>query len=372
MANEHARFMNNNFISTITTTGDEAGYPATNLLDTMRSRYWKPSIDGYFVIETGVNDRFPYTISGSPVHSTLAGGTYTGPELVTMFNGIVGDFDLSYSTTTHRFSITHLNGDVETFRGSATTRSVADTIGFNDSDIEFNGAVSFEAPQIRNHTYNAIKIDLIKSENPTFLGAIWPINEASGLSENAVIELRANNVDDMENADLVVSLEVSENGLFNFMDLAKADNDYRYWELRIDDKANFNYYSDFRLSYLYLGDHFAFSTTNIAQGFNMELVDPTIRQDSEGGQAYYLLKNKYWKFDALQTQLIQKADRDEFQQLFFDLGIATPFFISIDPSTSLTNKLDDLTKFATIDQSPKFSHVFLEYFNMSFSMREVV
>lgn len=229
-------------------------------------------------------------------------------------------------------------------------------------------------PSAGVQTFEYLNFDLGLPMNPTFFGAVWDINEASGLSENAVVTLRASNVvEDFESAPFIQTLTVHENGLFQFLDLGGVtDNQYRYWQLRIEDNANFDFYNKFRLGYVYLGDHFTFTNTNVAQGFQMTVEDPSVRQQSEGGQLYFQTKEKYTRFSSMQTQLLRKNERDEFQQLFFDLGVSTPFFISIDPAASISNDLADLTKFAIIDGSPQFTHVFLEYFNMSFSMREVV
>ena len=58
------------------------------------------------------------------------------------------------------------------------------------------------------------------------------------------------------------------------------------------------------------------------------------------------------------------------EQLFFDYGTFTPFFISIDPELCISNDLYDLTKYVTFQDSPTFVHIKGELFSMSISFRE--
>jgi len=371
-----ARFMNNNVAcaiqSTITASSETSGFGVSNLKDVRRTKVWKAA--GNFEIYSTNNTI--YIDDGSPINGTIPSGSYNGTTLATavalVLNTISTGWTVSYNTTTYLFSINHATATVQF---SLTTDSIWNTLGYTGIlDVIPNGT-AYASNEIRIHNFEYIDIDLNTSAFAIgFLGFIGSVGDTLSISKNAVVKILADNVpitfDIVQPVD--ITLTYDDRGYLQFFD-AIADTNYRYWRILIQDETNGNGPTSVSMGYLYLGTYITFVTTNIARGFDKELIDPSSIQETNTGRRFFNKRNIYNALNNLQIQLPCRAERLEFEQFVYDFGLAEPFFISLDPGTNISDALSELTYLVNFSSLPNFGHRFVDLYDIQpFSVREVV
>ena len=367
--NKNIRFMNNQFASIVNTTfsSEQATFPSSNVLNDRRSKLWSPN--GSFIIDDG-NKRI--YIDGSP--GTITKGTYTGStlaaELETQFNAISSGWTVAYNSTNCRFELT--NAGSRTLNFTTTTDAVWDDIGFlTNSNVSTPGTVSSDEPRV--HTEEFIKVDLGVALEPTFVGLVGPIDEAFSLSNEATVTIQANNVDEFDSPQLSIVATKTAGGILEFIDSDTEDRIFRFWKIKIEDRKNTQSSTDgFKFGYFYLGDYKTFTTTNVTRGFSKEIQDPSIRFTSESGQDFFQEKIKYYTYNSASIEVMKGQEREEMEQMFYDFGITQSFFVAIDPLNGISLSNDENTKLVRFETKPTFTHVFLDYYNFAFSLKEVI
>lgn len=368
MTDKKIRFMNNNFIERVFTySSQQTSFPATNVFNTSRSRVWKPA--GNFEI-TDTNNKI-YINDGSNKTITLTNGSYTYATLAThvqtQLNASSSNWTVTYAnTTTFKFTINRTSGTA-VLRKSQTTNAAWDTLGFTGtSDIM---APPFLADEQRNHTSEWIKCDLGVPQQATFCGIISGIDEIFTLSSTAIVKCQANNIDYWVSPPVDITIPI---GQFSAMKMLDDENTstYRFWKVEIIDRINALGPEGLRLAYIYVGDHTTVTLTNMATGFTKELTDPSNTLQSENGALFVERRPRYMTITNSSIQLLAGSERNELEQLFYDLGAREPFFVSIDPSVVVTQSLEELTRFMVMTKSPYLEHVLRDYYNVNFEMRE--
>ncbi len=362
------RFMANNFLEREFTFSSElSSFPASNAINTSRSKVWKPA--GNFEITTSNNKL--YINDGTNKTITLTVGSYTYATLAThiqtQLNASSSNWTCTYdNVSTFKFTIDRSAG-TEVLRKSQTTDAVWSTLGYTgNTDIS---TAPFIADEQRNHTSEWVKCDVGVPQQATFASIISGIDTIFTLSETATVKLQANNIDYWFNPPVDITIPVTSLGVFQFLDDANEDA-YRFWRFEIIDQLNYLGPEGLELAYIYIGDHVTMTATNIARGFSQSLIDPSVQLQSENGALFYEIKPRYLTLSNCTIQLLSGAEQRELQQLFYDLGVRTPFFISIDPDTEVSLNLEELTKFVVMTRAPVFEHVFRNYYNINFEMRE--
>lgn len=360
------RFMNNNYLErSFTYSSQLAGFPATNAANTSRSKIWKPA--GNFEITTANN--FLYINDGSNKMVTLTSGSYLfntlATHIQTQLNLASSNWTVTYNVPTGKFTIAHTGS--ATLRITQTTSAVWDTIGFTGT-TDLTGT-SFLADAQRNHTSEWIQCDLGVPQLATFSALLSGIDEIFTLSETATVKLRANNIDYWVSPPVDIVIPVTDLGCFYFFDDLVIDS-YRFWRIEIIDRGNYNGPEGIEIAYGYIGDHTTITTSNIASGFRQELTDPSVGMQSERGALFVEIKPRYLTIASCNIQLLSDDEQREMQQLFYDLGVRNPFLVSIDPSTEISEKLEELTRFVIMTNSPSLDHIFRSYYNINFQMRE--
>lgn len=365
------RFMHNNFLDldhvTVSASSEQIGFEVSNLYNTSRTIKWKS--DNHFEINSG-NNLF-YLGGVSPVIAPITSGSYNGTtlaaEIETQLNGFSSGWTVTYSTSTYLFSITHPTATIEF---SKQTNSIWDTIGFTGTtDIVMNGLL--DADEIRIHSVEYIDLDFGTSTFGTeFVGFIGPLAESISISANAVVKLQFDNIPislDMTPAFEEI-LTHDDRGYLHFTAEAQF---YRYCRILIEDRTNS--VGSISMGYLYVGDYISFTSTNIARGFSKSLTDPSTIQATPSGRRYFNKRTPYNNLNNLQIQLPKRDERLTFEQFVYDHGLAEPFFISLDPQTSISNALSELTFFVNFSALPNLGHRFVDYYDIQpFSVREVV
>jgi hypothetical protein len=358
VTNKHARFCFNNAVESggFETSSAQSAYPASNLVSGIRGKVWKAN--GLFAITASNNQVY---INGSTF--TVAVGNYTAATLITAFNSATSQ-TLSRNSE-GRFVITL--GSSGTLNLSTTTDAIWATLGFLTS-TDLSGTV-FTANERRYNNGEWIKVDYSIPQAVTF-AAMIPPNESVFSCTTGTLRLQANNVDDWTNPPLNVAMEVSSKGAFAANDIPDdpAELAYRYWRIYIEDVRN----PEISASVVYIGDSVIPQFTNVATGFNINLNDPSTRLYSESGQLYVERRPRLATLDSCSVQFLKGEDLANMKQLFYDLGTGRPFFICIDPKTQVSPTLSDLAFYVQVEDGAQFSHVLASYYNLSFSLREVI
>lgn len=365
---KNARFMANTFLDRGFTYSSQysTSFPATNAYDTSRSKVWKTG--GNFEITSSNNTI--YINDGSNKTVTLTAGSYTYSTLAshiqTQLNASSSNWTCTYSTTTYKFTIARSSGTA-VLRETQTTNAAWDTLGYlQGADIT---GTPFVADEQRNHTSEWLKCDCGIPQIATFVALMGPVDEVFSLSQFATVTLEANNVDSWTSPAVSVSIPVE-----NWSAMKVLDDDittaYRYYRIKIVDRLNPLGPEGLQIGYAYVGDHQTMTNTNIATGFTKILQDASISQTSESGALFFEVRPRFRELSSCEIQLLNGTEYDEIEQLFYDVGIRTPFILSVDPGVEVSRKLEDMTNLMIMTRPPELTHVIRDYYTISFDMRE--
>lgn len=363
------RFMANNFLETNFTYSSQksASFPASNAYNTSRSRVWKTG--GHF--EVTASNKEIYINDGSDKTVSLTVGTYTYATLAshiqTQLNASSSNWTCTYnSSTTFKFTINRTSGTA-VLRQAVTTNAAWDMLGYT---LGTNAAVApFVADEQRNHTYEWIKCYNPVAQLPTFVALMGTVDEAFCLSSEATVKLQANNLDTWTAPALDISVAVEDLAAMKVLDSAVTTS-YNYYRLLITDRRNALGPEGLTFGYAYIGDHVSMTSTNLATGFVKKLVDPSVLSSSENGALFFEERPRYLEISNSEIQLLNGTDADDIEQLFYDVGIRTPFLFSVDPDEEISRNLSDLTRLMIMSSSPQLTHVIRDYYNVNFEMRE--
>jgi hypothetical protein len=355
----------------ITYSSALAAFPGANSINKFRSKVWKPS--GNFVITANSNDKI-YINDGADKTVTISAGSYTpstlASEVQTQLNASSSGWTFDYNNTAGEFKFRFAHGSSHTLRFSQTSNAAWDDLGFVLS-VDETISTERKADEQRNHMYESVVYDLGYNASIDFFGVISPLDEEFSISDQATIKIQGNNLNDFTSPPLDITLTRTSSGVYWFGDDV-ADTGYRFWRFYFEDKYNTNGNEGFSISYIYLGDYTTLTATNIQIGFDKTIVDPSLRTESEAGAIYFDRKTKFARFQNGLIALLDTSARDTLEQLFFDFGTTTPFFISLDPRNCISSTLPDLTKYVVFEDAPVFTHIKAQYFNMSLAFREVL
>lgn len=372
------RFMNNNFAEITTNailySSQLASFPASNVVNKTRTKVWKPS--GHFEIIADSNDKL-YINDGANKTVTITAGAYTTPDALatqiqTDLNAASSNWTVTYdgvATPTYRFTIS--NTSSVTLRLTQTTNAIWDTLGYVGTADEVG--TSFDADAPRNHTSEYLRLDFGYQAPMEFFAFISPLDEIFSLTQNATLNLKADNIDDATNwltPALDITLTPTELGVYKFFD--EVTSGYRYWRIEIVDKENPIGPNGFNFGHLYLGDYITLTERNVGTGFTKNIEDPSSSISSESGNLFFDKKMKYHTFSNLSMQFLPRADRLELEQFFFDYGTTKPFYISLDPSVAMSSDISELTKYVVFDGMPNITHFRSDIYNVQFSVRELI
>lgn len=362
------RFMNNNFLERVFTySSQQSSFPASNAINTSRSKIWKPA--GNFEITTANNKIYINDGTNKTITLTVAAYTYAtlATHIQTQLNGSSSNWTCTYdNASTFKFTIARSSGTA-VLRKSQTTNAAWDTLGFTGStDIS---STPFVADEQRNHTSEWLKCDLGVPQAATFCGIISGIDKIFSLSATATVKCQGNNIDFWTAPPVDITI-----GVGKFSTMAMLDDismaTYRFWRVQIIDRLNYLGPEGLEIAYVYTGDHTTITASNIASGFSKQLTDPSVLLQSENGALFFERRPRYLTITGAQIQLLSGQERDDLEQLFYDIGLFQPFFVSIDPDEAVSLSLEELTRFMIMTRSPTLDNVFRDYYNINFEMRE--
>jgi hypothetical protein len=371
--NHRIRFAENNLAAgdaaVLTVSSALAGFPATNLTDSYRFRTWKPA--GNFTIDA-TNNKI-YINDGTDRTITLTSASYTYSTLAshiqTQLNASSSAWTCTYSTTTFLFTIGRSAGTA-ILRFTQTSGAAWDMLGYTPV-IDTSSGTGLAANEVRNHTSEWIHLDLGVATEITFVSLLGLLGEVYSISDTATVTLMGNSSDSFTAPALTVTLTPDTHGLYKFTD-DETNTTYRYWKLNIVDRLNINGPTAFEFGYFYLGDYTTIESRNVSSGFSKSQVDTTQAETSESGAMYFQTGFKYMKFESVEIGYMEASDRRALEQIFYDLGKYTPFFVSFDPTLLVSEETSELTRYVVFDDEPKFTHVKTDVYSVRMSFREVM
>jgi hypothetical protein len=355
MANNLAQLNKNS----LTFSSETSGFEAANAFDSFRSNTWKAA--GHFEISDGSatydgaqNDQL-YIDDGSPVTVTITAGQYTTAALLatqiqTDLNAASSNWTCTYDLAggTYKFTIGN-SGSVD-LTLSSTTNAIWDTLGYTSSTDQTG--TSFVANEPRNHTSEYLRLDMGYQAAMTFIGCIGDVATSFGLSNQANVTLKGNNIDtNWGSPAFSATLTVTNKGIFSWNDTSD-DARYRFWRFEYEDKYNSTSGPNIEIGSLYLGSYQCLVNRNITSGFNDILIDPSIVSESQAGVRYFDERTKYTAFSNVVIPFMDETDKDEIKDLFDNVGLSTPFYISLDPLTNFSSDITDFTKYVVFQNAP--------------------
>lgn len=367
--NHRIRFLMNNHVtsSNISSPGAVSGYAVTQLANDFRWKTYKPG--GNFTITSTTN--LLYINDGSNKTITLTAGNYTYTTLAshaqTQLNASSSGWTVSYSTTTDKF--TFANSGSVTMRFTQTSSAAWSKFGF--ADTADTAGTSFVSSTNINHTDEWILIDLGAPYAVTAACLIGLQGEDFPISQGATFKIQGNNLNQWTAPTLDVSMTWTDLGGFKFL-ADQSDYTFRYWRFYWTDPLNALGPTGFQFSHIYLGDYSTLTVRNVASGFSKTHEDPVDIQESDGGAEFFNLRTKYQTIEDLTLPYLAVADRLQLEQDYFDYGLSKPFYVSLDPTLSISTDLGELTRFVRFTRPPSFVHQKTETFSMAnISLREV-
>lgn len=369
--NTRVRFLDNNLLndSSVTVTYSSNSASKARLYDETRSLPFEFS--GNFEIDTS-NNKFIFDDGGFKT-GTLTSGTYTSTTLAAELKSAAEavstvTFTVTYSTTTKKFSIA-TDGNIS-LQLSVTTNAIWDTLGFSGTVNTAQGT-SYTAEEVRIHTSEWIILDLVTPREVSAITGVAAIDSVTNIAQSAIIKIMGNNINDFTAPDFSATItDITDTGVYHFLDEESDNTFYRYWKFEIIDKDN--PVGNPKFGELYIGDYTTITQRNVAKGFSKQFEDPSIRSTSESGVTYSQQRNKFWKFSDLGIQYLEASERRELEQFFYNTGITVPFFISLDPTLQCTTSLEELTKYVRFDSMPIVTHVKSDVYSVGFSVSEVI
>lgn len=370
--NRRIRFCANNYAegATLTYSSQDSSYPLSNTQIQSRSKVGR--FGGYFEI-TSENQNV-YINDGSDKTVALTIGTYTYSTLAshvqTRLNASSSNWTCTYDFNggTFKFTIDRSSG-TEVLRFSQSTNAAWDTLGFTGLVDDNSGP--FVADEPRNHTGEFLKWDFGTSRPIGFFAAIGKITKAFGLSSAANIYLMANSVDDFTNPPMNLTLSPHDRGIMRFQD-DLDDYSYRYLKFGFDDRLNPCGPKGFEIGHVYAGDYETYTTTSVNRGFDKKTVDPSLVNETDAGALFFLKRPKYRTWQNMEIENVAASERRIIEDLYEDVGLSKSFYLSLDPTLTLSEELQELTVYGNFASDPRWRSVIRDVFTQSLEFREAV
>lgn len=353
---KNARFAYNNYLDapTLSATAAKAGYPLSNAISGIRSKFYKPEN----LFEVGEKNCKVYIDAAT---YTIAAGSYTKAQLITAFNTATSAAGATLSIGDgERFNVNFATS--KTLNISNQTNAAWHMLGFlGTADRTGTG---LPADERRFNTGFWMKIDLKLPQPVDFAALIAPANEVFSCN-TANIKLQGNNIDLWDTPTVELDFDVSQEGAFFAGDPSQP---CRFWRIFVDDIKN----DAAQIAVAWMGSAVICNNTNIATGFTRSREDTSVKLVSENGTFYIDRRPKVLSLSSISVQLLRADELLEMEQLFYDLGIEKPFFLCIDPKKQVSSNLAQMTHYVAATNALQLQHVLRDYYNLSIELREVL
>jgi hypothetical protein len=255
----------------------------------------------------------------------------------------------------------HWNQQIST--GNSTVSSASGTYPFANA----LDPIRSKLYQPTSNVWN-IEWDFGWSAPNSFFGIVGTIDKPFTISEAATMTLKADNIPSNWTTPAFSSAIVpSDYGALLNMD--NSGGGYRYWRLDVDDSLN---PVQNEVGFMYLGDHVDITERDINRGFSKTLIDPTVLMRSVNGTLYSDKRQKRLMISNIGMGYIPGEERRLLEQMYWDFGIDTPLFVSLDPTLSFSTYDWELTRLVNFTAQPQFTNFSNDKYSMAFTLQESV
>lgn len=246
------------------------------------------------------------------------------------------------------------------------------TITNEDVNYPFTNALS----QLRSRIFRTTGTSFTLTCDMTFPDKIntlilfAPLGDPLGISREAVIKLRADNVNVWDSPELDIEIDMVVDDKLVYFTNTDLDTYYRFWQVSIEDPTNTNGYLEF--AYIYLGDYLTTTVRNLAPKFQWEQVHTVRESRALDGTSYFDSRYKYDRLKATKFSYVNSEDRELLQDLYNRKGKDLSFPICVDPTSVISNNKEELTKLVRFATNFNATQQSQERYNLSMSFNEVI
>jgi len=365
------KFITDNFIDQATGfyySSQDAGYPASNVKQAFRSRVWRSN--GYFLVNQSnnqllINDGSDKLITLS--NNEYLSGALLATELQTKLNAASTNFTVSYSSITNKFTVSRTSTFAIKWTSGQT--NAFDLFGYSEL-VDDTGLSSYESDEARIcYPSEWFKFDFAISRNPKAVILLDDIEDGIKIQPSTTIKIQGNTADSWnspEEIDLPFGQEnitkINMDGIFS-----KA---YRWVKLNIEDKTN--PLGRQQLGKIYVGDVFELESSNVQRELPQTSSDLSSTEQSINGEEYSDIRPSFDKFESIMIEYCNKNDVDLVKSVYKKFKKHTPFFVSIDSEATVTNDVNEWTKYVKFTNEPEFQTVAPNIWNIRMALKEVI
>ena len=349
-------------------SSQDDSFPGSNIFNSQRrTKVWRST--GYFKVVSGGNQMTVDEGAGAFTVS-VALGEYNSraafnAALANALN-VSGDSLYTVSVDTLKTVIvSNAFGGTGIFSITAITAGLATHIGMTGSTK--TGALSYTMDLIHIHEEEFVLLDMGVATNPDAFIAVGERNQSIQISPTAVIKIQGNTTRNFSSPEFTQTITYDDEVLSYLTTTGMHTEGLRYWRLSIVDPTN-------PLGYVSLGAIFVGNFLNPSRGrANFPLVQSYIDRSqnvfSEGGQSFSDIKQKTQQF-TVTIKGLQKADIEEFDIFFNDVGTGVGFFVSMDSDAIYSSNKNRRIILCKFNAAPRWSFVSPDNFTGNLVLRE--
>jgi len=194
-------------------------------------------------------------------------------------------------------------------------------------------------------------------------------NSPIQLTPSGIYKLQANPTDAWTSPAFEQALTYDGESMIALSETGLAGTQYRYWRLSLTDTTNSNGYIE--IAAIHLGNHIAPTNGRVQFGLGSSMVDRSDIGFSEGGQVIALTRETTQAF-SLKWFNLKKAEIEEFEDFFEQVGLSKPFFISMDSNEMWSTAANQRVKYVRFSNEPEFTLENVDIFSMRMSFSEEI
>ena len=202
--------------------------------------------------------------------------------------------------------------------------------------------------------------------NPTTLVIT---NEQRGiqLSSLAVIKLQLSNDANWTTPSVNETIPWNDTIIFKYN--ASGWGNYRFMRLLISDINNVDNFLE--LGNVFFGTSFIPTSSDLNNGWVEALVDDSESFASDGNELWFDTKTQRSRYE-LQLNLLSRADKDSYREMFQLIGNHKAFYISLDPEAIISDSPEEKTKYCRLITEFRTPNVFFDNYNIPVVVEELV
>jgi hypothetical protein len=354
----------------ITYSSQDVNFPASNIKHQFRSKQWRSKSTGNYVIDA-TNNKINFSEGSGEITATITSGTYTSTTLAAEIKtqldaGGTGDYIVSKSETTGLWTIScNLNFDL--LNNTGTNQSV-NTLklccGFPNSDMGTGSDADHTGSSIALHTEEWVVFDTVTTEEINSVVLLWPKEDGITLSSDAIVTIQANATNTWSSPAVSQTLTID-----NTYEVAShyfsTDQSYRYWRVKIVDKANANLYVS--VGVVILGKSEA--VDNPDNGFTYSLSDGSKQYTTDFGNNYTDVYPTFAQLD-IEQSLLEYSAAQVIDVAYRLNGVRLPVFITLDAEGTVFDK-DHFAIYGKFAKSYSLQHISYNLFQGKLTLTEI-